>query len=788
MKKKKVISVAMALSLSASLLSVPFSTSSPSVQAKSPTAPHSTGAPFDLAIANDERLIDMLKSNGTISSDASEQEAQEELQDYLQEKADSYEPEKGELDQHEKKKQLGLKDKLHNKGLSNGKGNKLGQAEDLDSVELEDYDGSEREDEVLVLLIEYPDFPHNSIASEDTDMFYDDYSKEHYEDMIFGDDGYTGPNGENLISVKQYYEQQSGGSYTIDGEVAGWYMAENPAAYYGGNVPDPDGNDAEARELVTEALMAVAEDPSIDLSRFDQEDRYDLDGDGDYREPDGLIDHLMVVHSSVGEEAGGGTLQGDAIWSHRSNLGSVTNLPGTVADAPYWDGEMAAYDYTVEPADGAAGVFAHEYAHDLGLPDEYDTGYTGEGEPVSYWSIMSSGSWAGQVPGTEPTGFSPWAKEFLHSSMGGNWLTGSTIDIDDIDSEGIEVVLDQANSKGTNNDAFRIDLPQKELEVNTPYSGDYEYYSGKGDELNNSMSLSLDLTNATTASLEFKAWYQIEQDWDYASIQVKAEGEDEWVAVPGNITTEDNPHDQNPGHGITGHSDGWIDASFDLSDYAGQNIELKFNYWTDVAAIETGIFVDDIEVIADDEVIEFDDAEGDSIFTLDGFTKDQGILYADHYYLLEWRNHEGVDEGLAHIRRGTSLMTFDPGLVVWYVDNAQDNNWTGAHPGEGFLGVVDADQHTVEYSNGDPASTRYQVHDAAFSLDKSDKMFIENIDAEGTTIKDNFTKRTPLFDDGESFLNEGLVEAGRDIPSYGLKIRVVGQSPDRTVSKVLITR
>ncbi|MFB8736252.1 immune inhibitor A domain-containing protein [Bacillus sp. SL00103] len=82
----------------------------------------------------------------------------------------------------------------------------------------------------------------------------------------------------------------------------------------------------------------------------------------------------------------------------------------------------------MEPEDGAAGVFTHEFGHDLGLPDEYDTQYTGGGEPVSYWSIMSSGSWAGKVPGTEPTGFSPYAKEMLQNLHGGNWLTGQTID------------------------------------------------------------------------------------------------------------------------------------------------------------------------------------------------------------------------------------------------------------------------------------------------------------------------------------------------------------------------
>jgi immune inhibitor A len=744
------------------------------------------GAPFDLGVANDERLIEMLKKNGTLAKDASPKQAELALQKYLKAKADSASREQGDLDKQDKALKDTLKENLKNNSLTKGKGNKLGQTKGtVETVKAESWDGGVRQDDILVVLIEYPDSPASNIGKDDTDMYYDSYTKEHYKEMLFGDEKgfYKGPNGEKLVSVKKFYEEQSGGSYTIGGDVVGWYKASKPAAYYGGNVPAPDGSDAKPRELVKEAVRAAAAN-GINLSEYDKEDRYDLDGDGNLREPDGLIDHLMIVHSSVGEEAGGGKLGGDAIWSHRWNLGGVSPVAGTQAQVPYWGGMMAAYDYTIEPADGAAGVFAHEYGHDLELPDEYDTQYSGAGEAVAYWSIMSSGSWAGKIPGTEPTGFSPWAKEFLQGYVGGNWLTGSTVNLDDVDSKGVEILLDEGVTKGTNNDAVKIQLPDKLKVINKPFSGTYEYFSGSGNDLDNSMSVKLDLSGAEAAELNFKTWYQIEVDWDYASVQVKEEGSNEWVAIPGNLTTDSNPHDQNPGHGITGYSDGWVDANFDLSAYAGKKIDVKLNYWTDVAASEAGFYVDDINVTVDGQQVVFDDAEGDSTFALDGFKKDKGEFFSEHYYLLEWRSHNGVDEGLKNIRRGASLMSYDQGLLVWYVDNSYDNNWTGLHPGEGFLGVVDADQHTLSWSDKTVGSTRYQVHDAAFGLDKTEKMFL---DYPGQfTMKDNFTQRNPLFDDSADYSNPGLVDAGRNVPNYGLKFRVVGQSADGTVGKVLI--
>ncbi|MFT4417104.1 immune inhibitor A domain-containing protein [Fredinandcohnia humi] len=791
MKKKKVFSTALALSLSVGLLAGP--TMSPSAQATGFSSKvASQGGPIDLGIANDERLIEMLKRNGTIAKNASPAEAEKALSKYLNAKLASSGQTK---DQLPKGLDANLKSSKNTKdnGLKNGNGNKQGQANknQVDPVKEEAFNGEVRADKVLVLAIDFPDYKKSSITKEETDMWYEDYTHEHFQNMIFGENGYEGPNGENFVSMKQYYEQQSGGSYTVDGTVAGWYTADHPAAYYGGNYPTPDGNDARPRQLVYEALTKAGKDPNVDLSEYDVWDRDDYDSDGVYNEPDGIIDHLMVIHAGVGEEAGGGSLGGDAIWSHRWNLGNLVAVPGGKSNSDRFGGLLGAYDYTIEPEDGAAGVFIHEFGHDLGLPDEYDTQYTGSGEAIGYWSVMASGSWSGALPGTEPPGFSAYAKQQLQAWHGGNWLSGTTLHAADITSEGTTVLIDEGVTKGANNDAVRVDLPSKVNVLNTPAGGSFEYYGGKGDEADHKMVTTVDLTGATSATLDFDAWYNIEQDWDFAMVQVSTNGGETWESLASERTTDVIHPDGYPEikenlPGYTGSSNGWVHETIDLSAYAGKEIQLQFRSMSDWATNLDGFFADNVKVTADGKEVFFDGAEGNPLFTLDGFEKHDGKYTTNHYYLLEWRSHNGVDEGLKNIRRGASLMSYDKGLVVWYVDESYDNNWTGVHPGDGFLGVVDADQHTLYWSDKAVASSRYQVHDAAFSLDKSEKMLLDYTDLLGVTMKDNFTQRTPLFDDSADYTNPGHVDAGRNITNYGLKFRVTGQSADGTVGQVLI--
>ena len=88
--------------------------------------------------------------------------------------------------------------------------------------------------------------------------------------------------------------------------------------------------------------------------------------------------------------------------------GPAYNKDGGVplGDSGIWIG-----DYTTEPENGGLGVFAHEFGHDLGLPDLYDT--AGGDNGTGFWTLMSGGSWLNHGTdsiGTTPGYMGPWEK------------------------------------------------------------------------------------------------------------------------------------------------------------------------------------------------------------------------------------------------------------------------------------------------------------------------------------------------------------------------------------------
>lgn len=793
MKKKGSLKVLSSVAASAVFASTLFAGSfaGPAAAPNSVAAASApVSAPIDLNIVDQDRLAKALQERGLIAKGASQEDVNKAVTDYIKKKQGA---KAGKTDKHTAEEEMTKKskdfltkqkDKL-TKQLEKGhdnykKGKPTGYAK-VDPAKQAPYNGGVREDKVLVLLAEFADFKHNDIEQEEGYMYSDDFSREHYEKMLFGDEEFTLFNGDKVQTFKQYYEEQSGGSYTVDGHVTDWVTVPGNAADYGDDSPEgghDNNGEVGPRNFVKDALKAAVEG-GLDLSEFDQFDLYDLDGDGDQNEPDGLVDHLMVLHAGVGQEAGGGKLGDDAIWSHRWVLDGVYDVPGTegTADVPYWGGSMAAFDYTIEPEDGAVGVFAHEFGHDLGLPDEYDTQYTGQGEPVASWSIMSGGSWNGAVAGTEPTSFSPQNKEYFQKIMGGNWANITEVNYDEIDENGLTAVIDQSVTKSKNNGIVKVNLPKKKVEGIKPAFGEKYYYSTKGDDLHTALETPVfDLTAAATATFDYKAWYEVEFDYDY--VYVKAVTED------GTETTLDVIGDENTAGGMETTQGEWAGKSYDLSQFAGQKVQLVFEYVTDGGLAPEGFAIDNLSLTVDGEVAFSDDAEGTQQVTLDGFISTNGLFDKDHYYYLEWRNYAGADKGLI-AGRGVKYNT---GLVVWYGDDSFTDNWVGVHPGEGFIGVVDSHPEaivgTLSGQDSVKSSTRYQIADAAFSLDKAPAWTVDSpsrglFDYEGLP-------GVTTFDDSNKYINELIPDAGKKLPNYGLKFQVIGEAKDNSAGAVWI--
>ncbi len=301
---------------------------------------------------------------------------------------------------------------------------------------------------------------HNEIPAPDrsvdnTSIWTSDFNQAYYEDILF-----SGKRGD--VSMRNFYIEQSSNRYTVNGTVEDWVTVPYTETRYGANVCGDIVCSNVWRFVQDEANVwyanatatMTADEIDAYLSQFDVWDRYDQDGDGIFDEPDGYIDHFQAVHAGSGEETGGGAQGENAIWSHRWYVqltcigcggptvdGTVVPYGGTqIGDSKYWIG-----DYTVEPEDGGVGVFAHEFGHDLGLPDLYDTsGNTGGAEnSTGFWTLYSSGSYgstgkAKDGIGSKPIPMSAYEKIFL------NWSNLTVVDsADQIHRQVGPVVLQQ---------------------------------------------------------------------------------------------------------------------------------------------------------------------------------------------------------------------------------------------------------------------------------------------------------------------------------------------------------
>ena len=645
---------------------------------------------------------------------------------------------------------------------------------------------------------------HNQIPKpnrkyDNSTLWQADYNRSHYRDLYFN-------------RMNSFYEQQSSGIYSIGGDVTAWVTVPFNEARYG---RDYCGDIAcnNTWYLIRDAL-AMWVQGRLDagwtmtqiqdyLKTFDTQDRYDFDGDGDFNEPDGYIDHFQVVHAGGDQADGDPTYGSDAIWSHRWNAqiedwgtgpdggaqiggvnvgqGGVSDPTGANVTIPDNPTGVWVNDYTIQPENGGLSVFAHEFAHDLSLPDEYDTsGNTGGAEnSTGFWTLMSQSR--GTAPTDEGIGdrampLNAWDKFQL------GWLD---YEVARSGRTGTYTLRPGQSTSGSQANGLFVLLPDKhvQLDLGAPCDscGERYYYSDQGNNLDTSMTREVPAGGALTA----KVRYDIEEGYDYAYLEASTDGGQSWETV--NTSESDNDPDASV-DGISGSTDGeWVDLTATVPVDANM---LRWRYVTDGGLALAGFQVDNITL----DGATIGDAETDADWTFDGFrtttgTEDQQFLNA---YVVDNRQYVGRDRLLRHLYNlgfldskpdWVEFFHYNPGALISYWDTSYSDNNVGDHPGHGQILPVDAHPVFRHAPDGSLLRPRTLTYDSAFSLEPSPA---QTIHYNSTAVRLRAEPAEPLFDDTLDWWYAGDEHgsgphAGRyqpgwygvDVPKTGTTIRVV---------------
>ncbi len=134
-----------------------------------------------------------------------------------------------------------------------------------------------------------------------------------------------------------------------------------------------------------------------------------------------------------------------------------------------------------------------------------------------------------------------------------------------------------------------------------PHSGNFAFWSNKSDESDMTLTKTFDLTDySAPLSFSYWTWYDVENGWDYVYLEASTDGAN-WHILSTPSGTSNNPQGNSYGWGYTGASGGstspvWVHETVDLSQYAGQNLSLRFEYVTDSNVTGEGFLLDDLSI------------------------------------------------------------------------------------------------------------------------------------------------------------------------------------------------
>jgi hypothetical protein len=141
-------------------------------------------------------------------------------------------------------------------------------------------------------------------------------------------------------------------------------------------------------------------------------------------------------------------------------------------------------------------------------------------------------------------------------------------------------------------------------------SGNYMFWSNRGDESDMTLTREFDFTNVSgPINMSLAMWHDLETDYDYVFLEASTDGET-WEILTTPSGTAEDPSGNSYGWGWNGQTNGWVTEEVDLSQFAGQTVQVRFEYITDAALNGEGFLLDDVRIDAINYQEDFESGDG----------------------------------------------------------------------------------------------------------------------------------------------------------------------------------
>jgi immune inhibitor A len=185
------------------------------------------------------------------------------------------------------------------------------------------------------------------------------------------------------------------------------------------------------------------------------------------------------------------------------------------------------------------------------------------------------------------------------------------------------------------------------------------WWSNRGDSLDSRLTRRIDLTGIEQATLHFKAWYDVENQFDFVYLSASRDDGVTWQVLHGQHTTPDRSAGNNYGEGWTGSTGAdWVDEQVDLTQFAGSPILLRFEYVTDQSYNGPGFAFKDLSIpeVGLDEAGAVEDG-----WNAEGWLRvDASIPERWNLRLVRWTPDETTVEPVAVDADGNATVPLDP--------------------------------------------------------------------------------------------------------------------------------